>query len=152
MLSDALAAAARADGIQRLVVGAVVHDDDRVLVVTRSSGDDFLPGIDELPSGGTEEGESLRQALDRELLEEVGFPAVSVDEGFLASFDYTTGSGRRARQLTVSVPRAGRDVRLSGEHSDARWIRRDEVDGTAVTPETRQVLVEWFGWRRNARG
>ena len=44
MLTDALAASAPAEGTERHVIGAVVHDAGTVLVVRQSATDDFLPG------------------------------------------------------------------------------------------------------------
>ncbi len=146
MLEESLAADARAEGVEKLVVGAVVHDGGRVLVVTRSAADDFLPGVDELPSGGVDEGESLVAGLNRELLEEVGVAADVVDDGFLAQFDYVTASGRTARQFTVSVPLRDGVVRLSDEHTALRWVASDDLDSVSLTPETRSVVAGWFAW------
>lgn len=75
VLDESLTVAARSEGIEKHVVGAVVHHAGAVLLLTRSVNDTFLPGIEELPSGGVEDGETLAEALDRELLEEVGFSA-----------------------------------------------------------------------------
>lgn len=147
MLNESLVADAHAQGVERLVVGAVIHHHGRALIVTRGSADDFLSGIDELPSGGVESNETLHEALDRELREEVGFPAGTVDEGFLATFDYVSGSGRTTRQFTVSIALGARSVSLSSEHSAVRWVNRAELGLTTTTPETRRVLAEWFAWR-----
>lgn len=146
MLDESLATEARAQGVDKIVVGAVVHENGRVLVVTRSHADDFLPGIDELPSGGVDAGESLADGLNRELQEEIGFPADCMDDGFLATFDYLTGSGRTARQFTVSVPCQGREVRLSEEHSEYRWVAATELEAVSLTPKTRSVVAAWFKW------
>lgn len=148
VLPESLRSNAQADGIERLVVGAVIHDHARALLVTRSAGDDFLPGIEELPSGGVEPGETLSQALTRELREEIGFRPDDFDAGFLATFDYTSGSGRRTRQLTVSAPLANRAVELSEEHVSARWVAQRELPDSSATSETKQVLEAWFAWNQ----
>ncbi|MGR6089249.1 NUDIX domain-containing protein [Brevibacterium sp. CSND-B09] len=83
VLVEELRDSAQRDGVEKFVVGAVIHSDGSVLVVTRSELDDFLPGIDELPSGGVEVGESLTAALDRELLEEVGFESEVINGDLL---------------------------------------------------------------------
>lgn len=146
MLNEELRAEAEADGAKKFVVGAVIHDSGRALVVTRSLADDFLPGLEEVPSGGVDTGEFLAQALDRELTEEVGFGAETVDSGFLAWFDYQSRSGRQTRQFTVSVPLRSREVQLSDEHTSYRWISSGEVETVNATPETKDVLRQWFSF------
>ncbi len=48
------------DGVTGLVAGAIVHADGRVLVLRRSAEDDFMAGIEELPSGA--HGSSLSRS------------------------------------------------------------------------------------------
>lgn len=133
------------DGIDKLVVGAVVYDGDRVLLLRRAA-DDFMGGIEELPSGGVEPGEDLLAALARELTEEIGW-SNPVDGGFVSTFDYTSGGGRKARQVTFAVPYRGANVVLSAEHEAHRWVSLAELGGTDVTPETRATITEWASAR-----
>lgn len=88
VLAVSLRTAAQAGGVEKFVVGAVVHRRGGVLVVRRSELDGFLPGIEGLLSGGVEAGEILVEALDRALLEEVGFGVSAIDDDFLGQFDY----------------------------------------------------------------
>ncbi|WP_166389346.1 NUDIX domain-containing protein [Nocardioides ochotonae] len=147
---DDLSSITHAPGVDRLVAGAVVYVEDCVLVLRRSAGDDFLPGIEELPSGGCEAGETLGQALDREVAEEIGWSGPArVDPGFVAEFDYLSGSGARTRQYTFAVPLGEQIIQLSPEHSNWRWLGRGELDRSDLTHETRRVLEEW--WARQDR-
>ncbi|WP_225878216.1 NUDIX domain-containing protein [Spongiactinospora rosea] len=131
------------DGIDKLVVGAVVHSSGRVLILRRSAGD-FMGGIEELPSGGVEPGEGLLQALSRELAEEIGWcRPLTIEPGFVAGFDYTSGSGRAARQLTFAVAAPDRAVTLSGEHTGHRWIDPADVHDSDLTPESAQTIHAW---------
>lgn len=139
-----LLAEAESCGIQKLVVGAVVHHGGQILILRRSAGDDFLPGIEELPSGGVEEGESLLAALHRELAEEIGWTGpVTLDPGFVSKFDYLSGSGRRARQFTFGVPYNGGPIVLSEEHTSARWIEPKGAASADLSEETLQVVRDW---------
>lgn len=139
-LPESLRSTATAEGIERFLAGAIVHRSSAVLVVTRSPNDKFLPGIEEVPSGGVETDQSLAAALDRELLEEVGFEAETIDDGFIEYFDYISASGRHTRQFTVAIPLGERSVRLSEEHVNARWITAEELSDARCTPETLGVL------------
>lgn len=132
------------DGITKLVVGAIVHADGQVLILRRSAEDTFMAGIEELPSGGVESGESLLTALERELAEEIGWTGQLVlDPGFVTHFDYTSGSGRKARQYTFGVRHSGQPIVLSTEHTDCRWLRPADLNDSDVTEETARAILEW---------
>lgn len=56
------------------VVSAIIHDDDgNLLMVKNIDGDSYYWGI---PGGAVEEGETLEQAVVREVKEETGFDVV----------------------------------------------------------------------------
>ncbi|WP_078713989.1 NUDIX domain-containing protein [Agreia bicolorata] len=78
-LTERLAREAVLDGIERFVSGAVVHSNGRVLLVRRSDDDEYLPGREELPSGGVDDGESIDEGRTRELQEEIGLGEHRVD-------------------------------------------------------------------------
>lgn len=138
----------RVPDVDRLVAGAVVHDGHRILSLRRSVGDDFLPGIEELPSGGCESGESLEEGLWRELAEEIGWSQPApLEDGFVATFDYSTGDGRRARQYTFSLPLGSMPIRLSDEHSSWRWLAPDDLPGCDMTAESAEVARQWWRWQ-----
>ncbi|MEU4341788.1 NUDIX domain-containing protein [Nocardia sp. NPDC023852] len=131
-----LTAEAEIDGIQQLVVGAVVEHKGTVLLLQRPK-DDFMGGIFELPSGKVEPGETLDAALIREVAEETGLNVTGLGE-FLGSFDYQGGSGRKSRQfnftVVVSVPES---VQLT-EHDAYTWTGITEE--LPVTDAVKDVL------------
>ncbi|MFJ4773782.1 NUDIX hydrolase [Streptomyces uncialis] len=58
----------------RLMVGALIRDPyDRVFVQRRSAGRRLFPGCWDIVGGAVEEGESLLEALHREIAEETGW-------------------------------------------------------------------------------
>ncbi|MEV0361347.1 NUDIX domain-containing protein [Nocardia fusca] len=118
-LFDDLTIEAERDGVEQLVVGAVVESDGRVLLLRRP-GDDFMGGIWELPSGKVETGENLDRALTREAEEETGLRVTGIGR-YLDSFDYRSGSGKRSRQFNFAVEcDAPEPVRLT-EHDSYAW-------------------------------
>ena len=139
MRPDELVAAAADDGIEQLVVGAVVADGERVLLLRRPA-DDFLPGLWELPSGKVEPGEDLHAALAREVEEETGLRVAGVG-AYLGSFDYRSGSGRRSRQFTFATSCGPGPAVVLTEHDEFRWS--GPGDDPEVTAEVRTILTRW---------
>lgn len=136
--------AANHDGIAKLVVGAIVHTSGHVLILRRANDDPFLPGIEELPSGGVEDGEDLLTALQRELAEEIGWTEpLTLDPGFVTHFDYVSGSGRNARQYTFGLAHHGQPITLSTEHTAYRWLNPADIASSDVTDETAHTICMW---------
>jgi len=65
------------------VVGAVLINNNNILLPKRSSKLKKMPNKYEFPGGKVEEGESLKKALKRELNEELG---IDVDENDIIGF------------------------------------------------------------------
>lgn len=111
---------AQADGIQKLVVGAVVRIDGKFLVLERDP-DDFMGGLVELPSGTVDPGEEPLTALAREVAEETGL-TVSAVAKYLGSFDYTSGSGKKTRQLNFLVEVDPGEIKLDPAEHRAHYL------------------------------
>ena len=132
-VQDAIAA-----GISRYVVGAVVRDAQcRVLLLQRPS-EDFMGGIFELPGGKVESGESLLEALTRELKEETAMALTGVERS-LGFFDYVSKSGRATRQFNFLVRAVG-NVVLS-EHDAFEWVGADRLAKINLTEAVRNVIA-----------
>jgi 8-oxo-dGTP diphosphatase len=126
------------DGIVQLVVGAVVADEDRILLLKRPS-DDFMGGIFELPSGKVEPGESLDAALSRETKEETGLDLDEVTD-YLGHFDYTSGSGKRSRQFNFAVKTTATEPVVLTEHDEFQWAT--VTKSVPVTDAVKTVLTK----------
>lgn len=132
------------DGIQKIVMGAVISNGaDKVLCVKRHS-DDFMPGLWELPSGNMDKGETPIDCLVRETREETGL-TVNVKAGgvidYVGSFDYTSGSGKKARQLTFVVKPEPGFVKLDPkEHEGYAWLSSSELDNYKISNETKAQI------------
>jgi NAD+ diphosphatase len=135
------------------VIMAVVDDDDRLLLGHATT---WGPGRFSTLAGYVEPGESLEQAVRREVHEEVG--VVVGDVAYRASqpwpFPASLMLGFRARALSTEI-RVDAD-----EVDDARWFTRDELAaavecGDVLPPGgisiARALVEEWFGGRLPVR-
>jgi len=134
---------AKADGIEKKVVGAILTFQKQILIVMRSDKEDFLPGLAEIPSGGVDGNETIMEALQREVFEETGLKILSVQK-YLNSFDYMTGSGKKARQYNFWVIPESKDVKLNPEeHSRYEWWdsqKKETFEAYNFSNETRKAI------------
>jgi NAD+ diphosphatase len=97
-------------------------------------------------AGFVEPGESLEDAVAREVMEETGVPVAGAryDSSQPWPFPASLMIGFRA-----SAPPDSRPVRASGELEDARWFTRDEIHaGAALLPPahsiSRRLISAWL--------
>ena len=133
---------AAAQGIERIVVAAVIRDGDKALLLERGR-DDYLGGLFELPSGVVETGETLDAALRREVAEETGFALRGIDR-YLGCFDYRSRSGRLTRQFNFLVTVQGMPVVTLSEHASFAWVDGAELAEYPVSPEVGELVRRAF--------
>lgn len=85
---------AKLDNIQKLIAGAFIIKSKKFLIIKRANTEDFMAGFDEIPSGHVDEGESIDEALIREVYEETGL-VVSNIVSYSNFFDYISGAGEK---------------------------------------------------------
>jgi 8-oxo-dGTP diphosphatase len=130
------------EGINRYVVGAVIVNDSKVLLLQRPK-DDFMGGIYELPSGKVEAGEALDTALLREVEEETGLN-ISRIVRYIGHFDYESKSGKKTRQFNFAVSvNSPLEIKLT-EHDNYAWSRKEELDKYQVTDSVKEVLSNYW--------
>lgn len=133
--------------LQRKIVAGAILNNNKVLIVQRSSDEGLYPNMWELPSGKREELEDTNQAVLREVKEETGLD-VKIEK-ILSVFDYqieTETEIRDATQISYLVKIVGEDdVKLSPEHQNFAWIGFDDIENYDITKETKKVIVEALG-------
>lgn len=124
-----------------LGVGAVVLAGEQVLLVKRGSPPS--QGLWSLPGGAVELGESLTQAVAREVREETGLavevgPLLGVFERLLKDaqgrLEYHYILLDYLCQAHLTPPRAGDDA------AEARWVALADLERAGLTPDTIQVI------------
>ena len=139
-------AAAASAGIDRVVVAAVIRYGNTALLLERSP-QDYLGGLFELPGGVVETGETLSQALRREVAEETGLTLRRLDR-YLGSFDYRSQSGRLTRQFNFqATPPMPVPALILSEHASFAWVGLAELAQYPASPEVQELLRQVLGGR-----
>lgn len=128
------------EGIIKNAVGAIIlNEKNKVLMMSRKT-DDFMGGIDELPSGNMEQGENIYDALVREVKEEINLDVVNV-KSYIGSFDYISGSGKKARQYNFVLDVKNTENIIVTEHDEYNWLTIEEIrKSNKITDEVKYIL------------
>jgi 8-oxo-dGTP diphosphatase len=125
-----------------LAVSAAIFRDGKVLIVRRARPP--AHGLYTLPGGGVELGETLEQAVIREVREET---ALEIEPIELAGFRQAIardGEGRVERHFVV-LPFAARfisgEISLNEELAEAHWLDPAELHGLKTTEGLAQIVA-----------
>jgi mutator protein MutT len=111
-----------------VVVAAIVEDHGRYFVTRRLKGG-HLEGLWEFPGGKIEPGESLADALRRELKEELGTDVEIGEEVFTVTHDY---ADRRVELHFLSCTFLNTPAALLGQ--EMRWVERENLKSLKFPP------------------
>jgi len=122
-----------------VVAAAVLIEDDRVLLTQRKAGA-HLAGAWEFPGGKAEAGEDPREALRRELREEIGVDA-RVGEIIDVTFHRYEDAGKAVLLLFFEAERlAGSPEPRALDVAGLRWAGPAELDEKDFPPADVAVL------------
>jgi 8-oxo-dGTP diphosphatase len=126
-------------------VSAAIVRDERILVVRRARAPAL--GVYTLPGGVVELGETLAEAVIREVREETGLAIAPVA---LAGFRETVvrdAEDRVERHFVIlcfAAHWSGGEPVLNEELSEARWIRPAELASLETTPGLAEIVAAAF--------
>lgn len=129
--------------IQKIVVGALIVQDGKALLLQRHKNESVYPGMWELPSGKREFGETSEEALAREVLEETGLE-VKIGQPFFV-FDYQLQKDDGIYDVTqinflVHLRDSSQQVVLSKEHQAFEWITLEELEKFDMSNATKEAI------------
>jgi ADP-ribose pyrophosphatase YjhB (NUDIX family) len=124
-----------------LAVSAAIIRDGKVLIVRRARPPAY--GVFTLPGGGVEAGETLHQAIIREVMEET---ALTIEPLGLAGYREAIArdaDGKVERHFVI-LPFAARliagEIALNEELAEARWLVPSELAGLATTEGLAEIV------------
>jgi ADP-ribose pyrophosphatase YjhB (NUDIX family) len=122
----------------QLAVSAAIFRDGKILLVrrARSPGKGFYS----LPGGRVEFGESLHEAVHREVDEETALKIEIVDlAGWREVLPGTSGGGHYLI-LSFAARWIAREPVLNDEHDDFRWLAPEAIGDLRVTGGLQEVI------------
>src|SRR5262249_3312450 len=125
-----------------LAVSAAIFRDGRVLIVRRSRPP--AHGLYTLPGGGVELGETLEQAIIREVREETGLAIAPLALVGFREAIARDAAGRVERHFVIlafAARWAGGEVALSEELAEAHWREPDELPGLKTTEGLAEIVA-----------
>ncbi len=134
-----------------VVVGLVWNASDELLFCRMSPERGVFPGQWGFPGGGIEPGETMVEALERELGEEIGIGVRDIRPAFFKDCLHQKifADGRRRPVymifLVFHCRAASESIRLNDEFVEHRWLTEDGVRGMDLNPETLDTLGR-IGW------
>ena len=128
-----------------LAVSAAIIRDGRVLVARRARGPAL--GIWTMPGGVVEAGETLAEALVREIAEETAMIVEPVALAGHREVVVRDGDGRASRHFVIlcfaSRWIAG-EPKLNEELSNARWLKLEELASLKTTEGLAEIVAAAF--------
>lgn len=110
------------------VVAAIIKEDDRVLATQRGYGE-FVGGW-EFPGGKIEVGENPKEALVREIMEELDVTIEVGERLDIVEYDYP--NFHLTMHCYFCIITSGKLVLK--EHQAAKWLRKEELDSLEWLP------------------
>lgn len=126
---------------QKLIVRALIKENDKVLLVRRATGDETMLGLFELPGGRLEDKEQPTETLARELRETLDVAPETMQLKDLFTHGANTSEGQHFVAIyTTSLAPTDRAIRLGNHHDKYVWKQISDIKISDVTESTRYTL------------
>ncbi|MBU4381347.1 NUDIX domain-containing protein [Candidatus Parcubacteria bacterium] len=116
-----------------VAVKALIKRNDKFLILHKSSEEDINPNSYDIPGGRISFGETLKEALEREILEETGLD-VTVGR-ILEAWTFTKNNSFQLTGINYLCSYSSGKVRLSAEHDSYKWVCVKDILTSGNYPE-----------------
>lgn len=121
-----------------IAVGVILDTPAQAIYVTRRSSRSHLAGFLEFPGGKVEEGESIEQALERELAEEVGINNLEIAS--LKTIDYHYPDKHLILHFYLVKNWSG--VPFGKEGQSGGWVPIISLEAEQFPPANRPIIEQ----------
>jgi 8-oxo-dGTP pyrophosphatase MutT (NUDIX family) len=140
--------APQANSIRVAVSAFVLDDAGRLLMIRRTDNDRYA-----IPGGGQEVGETVAQAVVREVAEETGIDVtvtgvIGIYSNPAHVIAYDDGEVRQEFSLCFRATPTGGKPRTSNESSEVEWVTRERLDELNIHPSIRLRIGHGFDGRQ----
>ncbi|MDU2687507.1 MAG: (deoxy)nucleoside triphosphate pyrophosphohydrolase [Paeniclostridium sordellii] len=112
------------------VVAAIIENENKEILCTLRSPEMTLPNMWEFPGGKVEENESLFEAIEREIQEELDCDIKALEVFNDNTHDY---GNFVVNLISIKCTLVG-GVPMAGEHSKLIWLKRENLDSLKWAP------------------
>ena len=133
-----------------LGVGALVFENNKILLVERAG--EPLKGWWSLPGGVVETGETLEQAVRREIREETGLEVGELKLVEIFERIMPDAEGRPEYHFVLidyMCHPAGGELKAGDDAGRVLWVSEEELAGMRITEGTPRMIAKAFGLLRS---
>jgi 8-oxo-dGTP diphosphatase len=129
-----------------VLVGGIISQKGKVLLLKRAMTKKFLPGYWDLPGGKVEFGEEPDEAIIRESREETGLDVHMVEP--YNAWSYVAKIGNKMEHCTeidyIMQLKGRKKITLSpDEHSEFKWFGKDELPAK-MSKQLKKTVLKAF--------
>jgi acetyl-CoA carboxylase carboxyl transferase subunit beta len=123
--------------VAKLAVSAVINEGTQVLLIVR--GHEPAQGLWSLPGGGVETGESLEEALVREVREETGLIIQVQSDVFHQDIVLSPTDTYDLHTFTAIV--LGGEMRAGDDAAEVAWVELSMLSELQTTPRLEEIIL-----------
>jgi len=143
--------------IHREIVSPFIFSNDGYILLGKSHAGGVYPGYSLIPGGGVEAGESLLNAVKREIREEVGLllddaSIKHIDDSLTDTSEKTLrNTGERVlvdmhfNIFRVDIPRSATEIAIKAgdDFSDVEWVAFSDLPSKKLVEATKKTLRDF---------